>query len=530
MKYVILFLWTSPAFALLPVWEKLRTANEVAPLTLFRDIAKIRRPSKSEHQICAFVRNLTSEARELRWAGRPGLDLSEDDLGNIRIAVPATGRFKDQNYRSVALQAHVDMIEAAAEGKDAVDEAFANGVRLTETDGWIHSVGNQTSIGADNGVGLAMALEYVIDPSLEHPPLEIFLTVNEEQGMTGAIGFALPFHSACLINLDWNADGVLGFACTGAAVMVATGDLATTRISKYHQIMTLTLAGLPGGHSAVDIVDGRPSAIRLGADLVRRTLAADAKLRLVEVDAGDPRAPNAITERWEARVSGPRPNLELAALVAEQLFAKERARDWRWGLGARLTHSIAPAEGSERVVKPRVAAKWLNLPNRLLEGVIDRNSLEPGWDTSSSTGLMTLSWEKARLGYMTRAFDVARGQDVTDQNRDVLDKYWPGWVLVEGARMSSSWMTDVDTFLYHAAARLPTPPQLVRAGGGLKIKHFQSPRPWVPMTSMGVNILNMHSNTERFEVASLVRSRQTLQDLLIEVGSCDEMLVHSADQ
>lgn len=221
---------------------------------IFDEITKVPRPSCHEEKIRAFL---------LDFAARNGIEASTDATGNVAMRKPATAGH--EGAPTVILQAHMDMV---AEKNNDVNHDFLNDAIKTYVDGdWVKARG--TTLGADNGIGMAAALAVMVDKSLEHGPVEALFTVNEEIGLEGAQNLDPNLVSGkILINLDSEDDGEIFVGCAGG--------IDTTAIFNYHRsvspenftYMKVSVKGLLGGHSGSDINLGRANANKLIARFI----------------------------------------------------------------------------------------------------------------------------------------------------------------------------------------------------------------------------------------------------------------------
>ncbi len=214
---------------------------------LFEEISRIPRESKKEEKIRAWIK---------AWANIYNVPVKEDKIGNILLTKDASEGC--EHYPGVILQAHLDMV---AQKEPSCDHDFDNDpIPLKIVDDYVTAEG--TTLGADNGIGIAMCLGALIDPHLKHGPIEVLLTVDEETGLTGAFGLEAGFlNHKLLLNLDSEDEGEITISSAGG------GDtkiiLPVTREVKPYYGFNLTVSGLTGGHSGVDIHKNRFNAIKI---------------------------------------------------------------------------------------------------------------------------------------------------------------------------------------------------------------------------------------------------------------------------
>ena len=222
----------------------------------FYGISQVPRPSKKEEKIRAHVRE---------FATKNNFQFVEDEVGNIVIKVPATPGH--ENAPTVVIQGHLDMV---CEKNKGTEHDFENDpIKLYKDGDWITAEG--TTLGADNGIGVAAGMAVATDESAIHGPLELLCTIDEETGMTGVNALKSDFITGkTLLNLDSEEDGAFYVGCSGGQDTRGYFDLDLTDIDKSLSSYELMITGLKGGHSGLDVANGRANAIRLLAQLLNR--------------------------------------------------------------------------------------------------------------------------------------------------------------------------------------------------------------------------------------------------------------------
>lgn len=277
----------------------------------FHSLTQIPRPSGRKEQISAFMADF---GRSL------GLETIVDSIGNVIIRKPASPGY--ENHPGVILQGHLDMVPQ--KNSDTVFDFDKDPIRAYVEDNkeWVTADG--TTLGADNGIGVATAMTILADKSVAHPPLEAFFTVDEETGMYGA--FALEggvLQGKTLLNLDTETEGELIAGCAGGVDTTAKFDFAPVEVEEGDIALKIRIFGCKGGHSGLDIILQRANAIKL-LFRVLKDAVANYEARLVSVNGGSLR--NAIPREAEAVVTIPAESkddfLELIADY-EDLFVTE---------------------------------------------------------------------------------------------------------------------------------------------------------------------------------------------------------------
>lgn len=252
-------------------------------------------------RLCAIPRASKQEAalrqNLLAWANERGLSSRVDNAGNLILSKPASPGC--ENVPGIVLQGHLDMV--CQKNAGTPHDFLRDPIRPVLKDGWLRTP--DTTLGADNGIGVALALAALEDPDLSHPALEVLLTVDEEAGMGGARALAPGSLSGKrLINLDTEEWGQFYLGCAGGMDVEARRMIQREAPPPGHVCWQLRVEGLVGGHSGIDIHRGRGHALRLLLECLG-AMAHEMDARLVELAGGTAR--NAIPREAQATVSLP---------------------------------------------------------------------------------------------------------------------------------------------------------------------------------------------------------------------------------
>jgi len=259
------------------------------PRSVWRNFANLNavpRPSKKEQKAVAFMQ---------AFGQRLGLDTRMDETGNVIIRKPATPGMEDRV--SIVLQGHLDMVHQMNAGTEF--DFASEGIRMRIDGDWVMAEG--TTLGADNGIGVAYIMAILESEDIPHPAIEALFTVDEESGMTGALGLSGDALSgSILLNLDTEDDTELTIGCAGAINVLASGSYAPEPSRSGNPAFVLGVKGLVGGHSGMDIHRGRANANKL-LNRVLFLATEELGLRIGSIDAGGLR--NAIPREAQARIS-----------------------------------------------------------------------------------------------------------------------------------------------------------------------------------------------------------------------------------
>lgn len=279
-------------------------------LKWFEEISKIPRCSKNEDKIAQWL---------MDWAKKHNFSAKMDKVKNIVISVPATPGHEQAPI--VVIQGHMDMV--CEKTPDSPHDFSKDPIKLVYQGEWLTA--DRTTLGADNGIAIAMALALALDKTVAHPPLEILLTVDEETGLTGANALEPGFiQGKILLNLDSEDEGVFTVGCAGGVNTTSTLKLEFETIPADFQALKITASGMKGGHSGVDIAKGKANAIIVLARALAALQREKIELRILNLKGGS--AHNAIPRDCEAVILVPVKKLskaQKAIAELEQTIQKE---------------------------------------------------------------------------------------------------------------------------------------------------------------------------------------------------------------
>jgi len=456
----------------------------------FDRISRIPRASGNEAGVRAYV---------LDKARAGGLEARTDTTGNVCVSVPASpGR---EGAPAVVLQGHLDMV--CEKRRDHEHDFTRDPIRWVREGDRVRAVG--TSLGADNGIGVAAALA-LMDASAPaaHGPLRMLFTVDEETGLTGARGLDPGLClGKILLNLDSEQEGTLYIGCAGGMYTDLSLDLATEPPPPGAVFLRVRVGGGVGGHSGLNIHEGRANAVRLTAQVLSAS-AAGTGLRLASLEGGDKH--NAIPRECDAVCCVPPDRaavLQEAVANAGQRFL-EACRGIDDGLFARAEQVASP--GAARVLAAREQERLLDLLLRLPHGVV---AMHPSMaDTvESSTNLAAVRCAGGRAEIRTKQRSSAeRGLEEVAEGVARLARA-AGARVRQGGRYPS-WRPDPDAAVLKTARRVyrerfGRDPHVRVIHAGLECGIIGDKVPGMEMLSFGPTIRSAHSPEEHVEVGSV---------------------------
>lgn len=478
----------------------------------FATLCAIPRPSKHE---AALRGHLTA------WAVERGLATEQDGAGNLLIRKAGSpGR---ENEAGVILQGHLDMVCQKNSGTD--HDFHRDPIRPVRDGDWL--VAPDTTLGADNGLGVALALAVLEAEGLSHPPLEVLLTVDEEAGMGGALGLQPDWlRGTRLINIDTEEWGHFYLGCAGGLDVNVDWTLPSEPAPAGWTAARIDLAGLRGGHSGIDIDKGRGNAIKLLVRLLRDLAEAHpGAFRLRGLDGGTAR--NALAREASATLAlNPASLADLQATLAEKaaVIGQEYA-DVEDRLSARLSTG-APNEPPSPVLSAAAQSALLAAFNAAPHGVARMSQSVAGVvETSNNLGVLTLAEGRARANFMVRSLvDSA----ALAHARAIADLFAPFVAAGPDCRVTTGdnypgWRPNPESPLLALAQAVFAKEFPADNGGvakvevihaGLECGIIGAAYPGLDMLSFGPTIRGAHAPGERVEVASVAKCWQLLTALL----------------
>jgi dipeptidase D len=470
----------------------------------FLELTRIPRPPKQEEQARAHV---------LAWAAARGLESAVDGIGNVVVRVPASpGRV---SAPTVVLQAHLDMV--CEREPSSPNDPREGRIEVVRDGDWVAA--RDTTLGADNGIGVAGALAAAEDPALEHGPLELLFTVSEEQGLDGAKELDSALVSGrLLVNLDGTSDGALTVGCAGSTHTFTRLDLRPAPIPPGDVVLEVRVSGARGGHSGGDIARGRANAVKaLGHVLA--TVNATAPFRLASFEGGVSR--NAIPR--DARAVVALPDESEAAVRDSGELALAQIRDEVSGLDPGISLAVERASaGAEGAADEETTARALDLVTVLPTGVVALSPTLPGVvETSTSVNVAGTEDGVLTLASMTRSANAAALEGAVSR---IAAAARLAGAEVEVLRAYPPWQPDFDSPLLSTAKRTFTrlfgaEPRLDVVHGGLECAVLGTRLPGVQMLAIGPTIENPHAPGERLGIESTQRFYRLLGALLDDLSS-----------
>lgn len=481
----------------------IKDLKPAAVFAIFDEITRVPRPSKKEGKIREYL---------LDFAAKHGLAVKTDAVGNVVMSVPATPGH--EAAPTVIMQAHMDMV---CESNDKNFD-FDNSPITTIVDGeWLHADG--TTLGADNGIGMAAALAALTDKELVHGPLEALFTVDEETGLTGANNLGEGMISGTiLLNLDSEDDAEIFVGCAGGVDTTCTFSYERMMAPTDFFYFKVDISKGLGGHSGGDIHLGRANANRLLARFLYRLISEKHEIALAEIDGGNLR--NAIPRAAHA-VVGVHAASKETVRVAFNEFVAEVQNEYA-GIEPTLALELSSVERPEYCIDTDTTTRLVEALYAAPHGVISMSrDIEGLVETSTnlasvkmqpdSTILVTTS---QRSSVESRKWDIARRVEALFTLAGAAVTHGDGY---------PGWAPNMNSPIMHIAADAYEElygirPAIKAIHAGLECGLFLEKYPYLDMVSFGPTLQGVHSPSERMHIPAVERFWGQLTRTLAKVA------------
>lgn len=468
----------------------------------FDAITRVPRPSKKEGKIIDFL---------VDFARRHNLEYEKDATGNVVMRKGATRGC--EHLPTVILQSHMDMV---CEKNSDVGFDFERDPIRTRIDGeWVKACG--TTLGADDGIGMAAALAVVIDPAVEHGPVEALFTVDEETGLTGAFGLGEGMLTGkYLINLDSEDEGEIFIGCAGGVDTLATFVYEPEPAPADHAFYRVDVSDLKGGHSGDDIDKGRANSNKIVARLLWEGMQRFG-LRLATFDGGNLR--NAIPREAYAVFGIPNERKEAFAAAFER-FAADLRQELRLSepdFRIALREASAPAEVIDNATQRNLVFALVGVPNgvvamsQAVEGLVETSTNLASVKFAEGNRIVVTTSQRSSVEsaktYVMQAVEAVfalAGAEV------VHSEGYPGWAPDPSSKLLR---TTVESY----RRLFGVEPKVRAIHAGLECGLFLEKYPELEMVSFGPTLRGVHSPDERLEIATVPKFWAHLLDVLKHV-------------
>lgn len=465
---------------------------------IFDEITKYPRPSKKEEKIIKYIES---------FANNLNLPIKKDEMGNLVITKPATAG--KENRPKFCIQAHVDMV--TEKNRDIEFDFDNDSIQTFVEDGWLKAKG--TTLGADNGVGLAMGMAILASKDLEHPEFELLCTLDEETGLTGAAELSTDIlNSEILINLDTEEFGHFTIGCAGGLNTIGKLELVMEDLPNNYKTYELSLKGLMGGHSGIEINDERGNAAKI---IVRYLLLLTERfnIRLHSFESGDKH--NAIPREAYVLFSLPEEQiLKLEAMVNS--YQKLMLNEWKYK-EPNIILTLNKSDFINKAMSVGTQEDLLNTINALPHGV-QRFTPELPTLVQTSTNLASVKTKDNEIEILTSQRSIVESE-----------KFWISGIIksifeLAGLSIHQSsgypaWEPKKKSELVNKAVRIykdtfKEEPVIELIHAGLECGLIGEKYPHMEMLSFGPTLKDVHTPSEKVNIESVDKCWLLLKNII----------------
>ena len=467
--------------------QDIRQLEPKALWNKFADLNAVPRPSKKEERVIAFMKDFGKKLK---------LETIEDGVGNVIIRKPATSGMEDR--KAIVMQSHLDMVHQ--KNNETTFDFLTQGIEMYVDGDWVKAKG--TTLGADNGLGVATIMAILESTAIPHPAIEALFTIDEETGMTGAMGLKGGLLKGdILLNLDTEDDDEIGVGCAGGIDVTAIGTYNEEDTPEIKIGYSIEVTGLQGGHSGMDIHKGFGNANK-----IMNRLLFDAfqnfGLRISEIDGGSlrnaiPRESNAIVaiDKVQEEAFKYEMGLQIEAIQTE---LKTLEPDFNVVLTKIETPKTIMDLGVQEGLTRAIYAAW--------NGVYRMSPDIPELvETSNNIARVSIKGGKVKIGCLTRSSVESSKFDLATMLRATFELIG---CEVEFSGDYPGWAPDMDSSILKVLRSLyeelyNEKPHVAACHAGLECGILGTNYPDMEMISFGPNIRGAHSPDERAQISSV---------------------------
>ena len=464
----------------------------------FADLNAIPRPSKKEERVIAFM---------VAFGKKLNLETTVDNVGNVIIKKPATTGM--ENRKTVVMQSHLDMVHQ--KNSDTDFDFDTQGIEMYVDGDWITAKG--TTLGADNGLGVAAIMSVLEATTIQHPAIEALFTIDEETGMTGAMGLEAGYlDGEILLNLDTEEDDEIGMGCAGGIDVTARREYTQEKTSDNVTAFTITINGLNGGHSGMDIHKGLGNANKL----MNRVLydgMENFDLRIHDLNGGSLR--NAIPRESKATVVIDSISKEPFFFEMNELINDIKA-EYK-SLEPNLSITFSETEIPAIVMEYGAQEGFIKSIHAALNGVYRMSPDIDGLvETSNNIAKITVNNGNIQVNCLTRSSSES---NKTDLANSLCAAFELSGFDVEFSGAYPGWLPNIDSEVLRVLDKLyeelhGEKAKVAACHAGLECGILGQNYPEMDMVSFGPTILGAHSPDERASISSTQKFWKFLLEIL----------------
>jgi len=466
--------------------SEIRQLEPQALWNKFADLNAVPRPSKKEERVIAFMKDFGKNL---------GFETIEDEVGNVIIKKPATSGM--ENRTTIVMQSHLDMVHQ--KNGDTVFDFDTQGIEMVVEGDWVKAKG--TTLGADNGLGVATIMAILESTDIPHPAIEALFTIDEETGMTGAMGLKGGLLSgSILLNLDTEEDDEIGVGCAGGTDVTATRTYEEEETPEFKIGYKMSVKGLQGGHSGMQIHEGLGNANKIMNRLLFDGFE-NFGLRISEIDGGSLR--NAIPRESNAVVAIDAIH-EDAFLLEIGLISAAIKKELKT-MEPDLDISVSKVDTPSKIMDLGVQEGLTRALYGALNGVYRMSADIPELvETSNNIARVIVKDGHIKIGCLTRSSVESSKIDLANMLRATFELTG---CEVELSGDYPGWTPNMDSAILKVMAKLyedlnGEKPHVAACHAGLECGILGQNYPDMDMISFGPNIKGAHSPDERAQISS----------------------------
>jgi dipeptidase D len=464
----------------------------------FADLNAVPRPSKKEERVIEFAVNFGKNL---------GLETFTDNVGNVIIRKPATAGMEDRKI--VVMQGHLDMVHQ--KNADTDFDFDKEGIKMFVEGDWVKAKG--TTLGADNGLGVAAIMAVLSSSEIAHPAIEALFTIDEETGMTGAMGLkGGVLKGDILLNLDTEEDNEIGMGCAGGVDVTATRKYQEENSPANTTAFSISVTGLNGGHSGMDIIKGLANANKI----MNRILFdgfTNFGLRISEINGGSLR--NAIPRESFSIVTIDTVSKDSFFTETKLLIhtIKQEFATLEPNLSVEINEVLTP----EKVMDLGAQQSLTKAIYAALNGVYRMSpDVEGLVETSNNIARIIVKNGTIKIGCLTRSSSESNKLDLANSLRSVFEL---ADFEVEFSGTYPGWQPNVSSEILAIVANLyeqlhGEKANVAACHAGLECGILGQNYPKMDMVSFGPNIKGAHSPDERAQISSTIKFWKFLIEIL----------------
>ncbi len=471
----------------------------------FYELSQIPRCSREEEAVRDYI---------LTVAERNKLEHKMDEVGNLVVKKPASKGL--ENKPVIVLQGHLDMVCEKNKGTD--HDFSSDPIKLKRDGDWMKAEG--TTLGSDNGIGVAAALAWMEDKETKHAPMEFLFTIDEETGLTGAREISKDMlDGKILLNMDSEEDGAVYIGCAGGQDAELFLSYATENIPSGFEPVLIKLSGLKGGHSGLNIHEGRGNAIKLLNRFLWKALP-QVSGRLASFEGGSKH--NAIPREAEAVVFLPKDKKSELKKLVEKYDGIFKDEYKPIDPDVKLSMEESGFDAPEEMYTSQLHNRFMNLIYSIPHGVLAMSHAIPGL-VETSTNLAVISRKDDDIAILTSQRSSV-GTELTEIHDMVLACGYQAGAQVKSGGGYPAWKPNPDSPLLKRAKKVyqklyDKEPEVKAIHAGLECGIIGDKFPGMDMISFGPTIMGAHSPDEKVQISTVEKFWKFLDALIKDISA-----------